>query len=394
MMRTLGIPARQLTTFDSGHDSPNEYGVYEHVYHRYFDADTGKFLEMTHSIWNFHNWVDAWMSRPDLPEGYGGWNAVDATPQEHSEGVFQMGPASLHAVRQTEDDHAYDTPFVISEVNARVYDYLVRDNRIVKELGDTWFESLASLIATKDFLSDDMVDMTSEYRPVEPERMRPANGLPENSMSVVVEPVMYGEDIKMSVRFEGVARGVAERVDFTIFGYQTDYTNSKQTLFTSLSDVVVLSEENDYSAVFEHTITVEQYTNLMQKSNYYSVSVRAVFHGTNDDRVLMVPVYLPLAHLDMSYEVANVEFESSAKVIARYFNNLPSVLSNVQLELQSPSLGVDERMILGTIPANESIQMSKEIDLTDMPSGVYYVDAVLVSDEWEGAVYGSLKLVL
>ncbi len=26
------------------------------------------------------------MTRPDLPPGYGGWQAVDATPQETSEG--------------------------------------------------------------------------------------------------------------------------------------------------------------------------------------------------------------------------------------------------------------------------------------------------------------------
>ena len=28
------------------------------------------------------------MSRPDLPKGYGGWQAIDATPQERSGGKF------------------------------------------------------------------------------------------------------------------------------------------------------------------------------------------------------------------------------------------------------------------------------------------------------------------
>ena len=27
------------------------------------------------SIWNFHVWNDVWMARPDLPMGYGGWQA-------------------------------------------------------------------------------------------------------------------------------------------------------------------------------------------------------------------------------------------------------------------------------------------------------------------------------
>ena len=39
------------------------------------------------SIWNFHVWNDVWMERPDLPSGYGGWQAIDATPQEESGGI-------------------------------------------------------------------------------------------------------------------------------------------------------------------------------------------------------------------------------------------------------------------------------------------------------------------
>ena len=46
---------------------------------------------------NFHCWSDAWMERPDLPPGYGGWQAVDGTPQERSNGerivlLFFMSP--------------------------------------------------------------------------------------------------------------------------------------------------------------------------------------------------------------------------------------------------------------------------------------------------------------
>ena len=35
---------------------------------------------------NFHVWNESYFQRPDLPEGYGGWQAHDATPQEVSEG--------------------------------------------------------------------------------------------------------------------------------------------------------------------------------------------------------------------------------------------------------------------------------------------------------------------
>ena len=39
------------------------------------------------SIWNFHVWNEAWMTRDDLPDpSYNGWQIIDATPQEESEG--------------------------------------------------------------------------------------------------------------------------------------------------------------------------------------------------------------------------------------------------------------------------------------------------------------------
>ena len=41
---------------------------------------------ISHISRNFHVWNDAWMARPDLPPGYGGWQAIDATPQEASGG--------------------------------------------------------------------------------------------------------------------------------------------------------------------------------------------------------------------------------------------------------------------------------------------------------------------
>lgn len=35
---------------------------------------------------NYHCWNEAWMTRPDLPVGFGGWQVVDSTPQENSDG--------------------------------------------------------------------------------------------------------------------------------------------------------------------------------------------------------------------------------------------------------------------------------------------------------------------
>ncbi|WAR12579.1 TGMH-like protein [Mya arenaria] len=81
--RALGIPARSVTNFSSAHDTDGSISIDKH-----FNTD-GEPLEEynSDSIWNFHVWNDVWMARPDLPVGYGGWQAVDATPQEDSDEV-------------------------------------------------------------------------------------------------------------------------------------------------------------------------------------------------------------------------------------------------------------------------------------------------------------------
>lgn len=113
-LRTLGIPARTITNFMSAHDTDSSLTVDK------FFSGSGEELKSVNgdSIWNFHVWADAWMMRRDLPPGFDGWQAVDSTPQERSNMKYQLGPASLEAIKQGKVDYAYDVGFVYSEVNA------------------------------------------------------------------------------------------------------------------------------------------------------------------------------------------------------------------------------------------------------------------------------------
>lgn len=60
------------------------------------------------------------MARPDLPLGMGGWQVVDATPQETSQGTFCCGPAPVAAIRDGLVYLKYDAPFVFAEVRTNL----------------------------------------------------------------------------------------------------------------------------------------------------------------------------------------------------------------------------------------------------------------------------------
>ena len=127
--RALGLPCRSVTNYVSAHDTNRSLTIdrfFEVDGHEITEKNTDPHVAVFDSIWNFHVWNDVWMARPDLPPGYGGWQAIDATPQERSSQRYQCGPASLVAIKKGEVKQGYDTPFVFSMVNADVC-HFVRD---------------------------------------------------------------------------------------------------------------------------------------------------------------------------------------------------------------------------------------------------------------------------
>lgn len=106
-----------MTCYSCAHDTQASLTV------DYFVDEAGKTLEELNSdsIWNYHVWNEVWMERADLTlsgSTYSGWQAVDSTPQEMSDGLYRCGPAPVRAVKYGEVLRPYDCSFLFAEVNA------------------------------------------------------------------------------------------------------------------------------------------------------------------------------------------------------------------------------------------------------------------------------------
>ncbi|XP_061689510.1 transglutaminase 5, like [Syngnathoides biaculeatus] len=159
VMRVLGIPCRVVTNFNSAHDTNGNLVIEE------FYNEMGKKLKSTKdSIWNFHVWVECWMTRRDLGGGMDGWQVLDPTPQHRSRGVFCCGPAPVKAIKERRVDLLYDVPFVYAEVNADVHTLVVSQGRVVSRNVDT--ERVGPLVSTKAVGSPRMDNVTGDYKKI------------------------------------------------------------------------------------------------------------------------------------------------------------------------------------------------------------------------------------
>lgn len=120
VLRALGIPSRSVSNFPSAHVEGDDMSL-----DFYFD-ENNKPIEGRDMEWNFHVWTEAWMTRPDLPAGYGGWQAVDSTPQIVSGGIYRVGPYPVKAIRENNTDLKHDGKYLSGSVKA-VYRYHKKD---------------------------------------------------------------------------------------------------------------------------------------------------------------------------------------------------------------------------------------------------------------------------
>ncbi|NXS47664.1 TGM4 glutamyltransferase, partial [Balaeniceps rex] len=162
VMRCLGIPCRCVSNFNSAHDTEENLRV--DVYLNEFGEKLNGISK--DSVWNFHVWNDVWMKREDLPAGFDGWQAIDSTPQEKSQGIYQCGPCPLKAIREGDVYLPFDSKFLYAEVNADEVYWVVKKvngkDKYTKISTET--RGIGMNISTKAVGQDKREDITAQYK--------------------------------------------------------------------------------------------------------------------------------------------------------------------------------------------------------------------------------------
>ncbi|XP_066519605.1 protein-glutamine gamma-glutamyltransferase 2 [Hoplias malabaricus] len=244
--RALGIPCRVVTNYLSAHDTNANLVIERYIDENYKNVSRDM-------IWNYHCWVESWMTRPDLKAGYDGWQASDPTPQEKSEGVFCCGPVPVRAIKEGELTFKYDAPFVFAEVNADVEEFLKYKDGSTQKI-KTYTSQVGYKISTKSVGSDEREDITHLYKypegsPEEREAFKKANH--QNKLNK--QPVDFGLNVNIKVALE-----MRKGCDFDVFAVVTNNTSvDKKCRLVFASRAVSYDGNNGDECGFKDLLNVE-----------------------------------------------------------------------------------------------------------------------------------------
>ncbi|KAM6176769.1 coagulation factor XIII A chain [Erethizon dorsatum] len=399
-LRCLGIPARVVTNYFSAHD--NDANLQMDIF---LEEDGNVSSKLTKdSVWNYHCWNEAWMTRPDLPVGFGGWQVVDSTPQENSDGMYRCGPASVQAVKHGHVCFQFDAPFVFAEVNSDlIYITAKRDGTHVVESVDT--THIGKLIVTKQIGGDGMQDITDTYKfqeGQEEERLALETALMYGAkkdikiegrvksrsnvdMDFQVENAVLGKDFKVTITFQNNS---PNRYNITA------YLSGNITFYTGVSKMEFKNETFDVALEpfsfkqKEVLVRAGEYMGQLLEQAFLHFFVTARINESKDVLAKQKSTMLIIPKVIIKARGAAM-VGSDMVVTVEFTNPLKESLQNVWMYLDGPGLLKPKRKMFREIQPNATVKWEEVC--RPWVSGPRKLIASMTSDSLRH-VYGELDL--
>lgn len=392
--RALGIPSRVVTNFSSAHDTHQSLTV------DIFCDNDGTILEdlTSDSIWNFHVWNEVWMSRPDLEPGdYSGWQAIDSTPQEESDGLYRCGPASVTAVKKGEIKRGYDVDFLFAEVNADKIFWRYWGPTQPLKLISKQQEGIGMFISTKAMGSFEREDITDEYKypeSSEEERSVMLTALRQSRSMYsryylndeledvqfdfqLYDDIVIGDSFKVVLQMKNKSSSKAYDITATLRVDTMLYTGNIKSSITKKSFEAHLKPGNETS--FTLDIKYEDYEKKLEDQYAFNIAAMAKvleldfdYFAQDDFRARMPDIIIETADNLVQHQ------EFAVKV--HFKNPLPKAIRKGEFSIEGPGLG--SPMII-KLPANvqPGEEASATCKLTPLMSGQKTIVAKFTSKE-------------
>ncbi|XP_034005954.1 coagulation factor XIII A chain [Trematomus bernacchii] len=365
-LRCLGIPSRVVTNFYSAHDNDGNLKM-DIILDENGRIDRNRTKD---SIWNYHCWNECFMSRPDLPAGFGGWQVVDATPQETSDGMYRCGPASVQAIKHGQICFPFDAAFVFAEVNSDVVFYSrnkdgtmepVRVNRthigrmvVTKSQGDMTRREITDQYKFPEGSTEErtVLEKAEEYG-----CKRDKSELPAADVDLILPTleVSVGDDFEMSLEF--VNRSDERRtVDIYISGSVVFYTGVTSSEFLFRNPTVTIGPNKSV----KESVTVESKAymkHLVEQANINFIATGKVQEtGQIITAMKVVTLHNPKLTVTVS-EGGRVSEEMTATV--EFTNPFSFSLEGVYIRMEGPGIMLPKSKYYSLIQGHTSLSWTE-----------------------------------